>query len=144
MSVANDGLLFPLIGENAWCFPPEALIQRLLAKLVREQATITLMAPLRPSKPWWPELQALRIDRPIVLSPGAAVPQNRGPQQVFRIPALESGYVEDLRLALEDLGISDATISLTCKGDAQVPQLLAALQAVVHGPQPFGPYLHLS
>ena len=69
-SVANDGLLFPLTGENAWCFPPEALIQRLLAKLVREQATITLVAPLWPSKPWWPELQALRIDRPIVLPSG--------------------------------------------------------------------------
>ena len=65
-SVANDGLTFPLTGENAWCFPPEALIQRLLAKLIREQATVTLVAPLWPSKPWWPELQALRIDRPII------------------------------------------------------------------------------
>ena len=46
----------------------------------------------------------------------AAVPQSRGPQQVFRIPALESSYVEDLRLALEDLGIPDATILLPCKG----------------------------
>ena len=70
-SVANDGLTFPLTGENAWCFPPEALIQRLLAKLIREQATVTLVAPLWPSKPWWPELQALRIDRPIILPPGS-------------------------------------------------------------------------
>ena len=67
----SDGLLLPLTGENAWCYPPEALIQRLLAKLVREQATITLVAPLWPTKPWWPELQALRIARPIILPPGS-------------------------------------------------------------------------
>ena len=70
-STASDGLRFPLTGENAWCFPSEALIQRLLAKLIREQATVTLVAPLWPSKPWWPELQALRIDRPIILPPGS-------------------------------------------------------------------------
>ena len=77
-AVATDGLLFPLIGENAWCFPPEALIQRLLAKLAREQATITLVAPLWPSKPWWPELQALRIDRPILLEPRENLLQTTG------------------------------------------------------------------
>ena len=91
-SVANDGLLFPLTGENAWCFPPEALIHRLLAKLVREQATITLVAPLWPSKPWWPELQALRIDRPIVLPSG---------QQCLRTVGLNkaSGF-QNLNLAM--------------------------------------------
>ena len=70
-SVASDGLLFPLTGENTWCYPPEDLIQRLLEKLVREQVMITLVAPLWPTKPWWPELQALRIARPIILPPGS-------------------------------------------------------------------------
>ena len=32
-SVASDGLLLTLTGENAWCYPTEALIQRLLAKV---------------------------------------------------------------------------------------------------------------
>ena len=45
-AVALDGLQFPLKGENPWCFPPEALIGRLLSKIIREQATITLVAPL--------------------------------------------------------------------------------------------------
>ena len=67
----SDGLLLPLTGENAWCYPPEALIRRLLAKRVREQATITPVAPLWPTKPRWPELQALRIARPIILPPGS-------------------------------------------------------------------------
>ena len=66
-AAAQDGMMFPLKGENPWCFPPEALIGRLLSRIIREQATITLVAPLWPSKPWWPDLQALRIDRPIIL-----------------------------------------------------------------------------
>ena len=51
-SVAIDGLRFSFIEENAWCFPPEVLISNLLAQIVREQATITLVAPVWPSKPW--------------------------------------------------------------------------------------------
>ena len=50
-SIAIDGLRLPLIEENAWCFPLEALISNLLAEIVREQATVTLVAPLWPSKP---------------------------------------------------------------------------------------------
>ena len=62
--IAADDLRFSIGKENSWCFPPEALISKLLAKVVREQATVTLVAPLWPSKPWWPELQALWIDPP--------------------------------------------------------------------------------
>ena len=42
--------------------------------------------------------------------------QDGGPQSVFRIPALENGYLEHLRLALEDLGLSDAQIKLSIRG----------------------------
>ena len=76
--IAADGLRFSIGKKNSWCFPPEALISKLLAKVVREQATITLVAPLWPSKPWWPELQALRIDRPILLEPREDLLQTTG------------------------------------------------------------------
>ena len=66
-AAAQDGMMFPLKGENPWCFPPEALIGRLLFRIIREQATITLVAPLWPSKAWRPDLQAMRIDRLIIL-----------------------------------------------------------------------------
>ena len=62
-----DGLTVPLQRENPWCFPPEGIISSLLAKVIREQATITLVAPLWPSKPWWPTLTALKVGRPIIL-----------------------------------------------------------------------------
>ena len=56
---------------------------------------------------------ALRIDRPIILPPGS---QSGGPQSVSRIPAVEAGCLEDLRLALEDLSLSDAHIELSIRG----------------------------
>ena len=57
----------PLSGENSWCFPPEALIPRLLGLLTRQLATVTLVAPQWPGKPWWPDLIRMMIDKPIKL-----------------------------------------------------------------------------
>ena len=54
-----------------------------------------------------------QADHPLARLGGS---QSGGPQSVFRIPALETGYVEDLRLALEDLGLSDAQIKLSIRG----------------------------
>ena len=67
--IAADGLRFPISKENSQCFPPEALIRKLLAKFVKEQGTVTVVAPLCLSMPEWPDLQALRIDRPTLLEP---------------------------------------------------------------------------
>ena len=64
---AVDAFQFPLSGENPWCFPPEALIPRLLGLLTRQRATITLVAPQWPGKPWWPDLIRMMIDKPIKL-----------------------------------------------------------------------------
>jgi len=64
---AVDAFQFPLSGENPWCFPPEALIPRLLGLLTRQQATVTLVAPQWPGKPWWPDLIRMMIDKPTKL-----------------------------------------------------------------------------
>ena len=56
-------------------------------------------------------------DRPADHSPARLRgSQSGGPKCVFCIPALETGYLEDLRLALEDLGLSDAQIKLSIRG----------------------------
>ena len=47
-ATAVDAFQFPLIGENPWCFPPEALIPRLLGQITRQRATVTLVAPQWP------------------------------------------------------------------------------------------------
>ena len=61
---AVDAFQFPLSGENPWCFPPEALIPRLLGLLTRQRATV---APQWPGKPWWPDLIRMMVDKPIKL-----------------------------------------------------------------------------
>ena len=66
-AAAVDAFQFPLKGENPWCFPPEALIPRLLGLLTRQRATVTLVAPQWPGKPWWPDLTRMMIDKPIKL-----------------------------------------------------------------------------
>ena len=66
-ATAVDAFLFTLIGENPWCFPPEALIPRLLGQLTRQRATVTRVAPQWPGKPWWPDLIRLMVDTPIKL-----------------------------------------------------------------------------
>ena len=66
-ATAVDAFQFPLIGENPWCFPPEALIPRLLGQLTRQRATVTLVAPQWPGKLWWPDLIRMMVDKPIKL-----------------------------------------------------------------------------
>ena len=67
LAAAVDAFQFPLSGENPWCFPPEALIPRLLGLLTRQRATVTLVAPQWQGKPWWPDLTRMMIDKPIKL-----------------------------------------------------------------------------
>ena len=63
-------------------------------------------------------------NRPADHSPaGLSVSQDGGAQQVFRVPAPESRFVEDIRLALEDIELSDAQIEWTVKGLPQYRSL---------------------
>ena len=44
-SVATDAFMFPLKGENPYCFPSVACIPRPLREVLHQQATVTLVAP---------------------------------------------------------------------------------------------------
>ena len=47
--------------------PTGGPIPRLLDQLTRQRATVTLVAPQWPGKPWWPDLIRMMIDKPISL-----------------------------------------------------------------------------
>ena len=83
---AIDAFQSPLSGENPWCFPPEALIPRLLGLLTRQRATITLVAPQWPGKPWWPDLIRMMIDKPIKLPNHHSTLQAIGMNEVSGLP----------------------------------------------------------
>lgn len=49
-----DAMRFSWRGDNAWANPPFNLIGPVVDKIVREDATVTLVAPYWPAQPWWP------------------------------------------------------------------------------------------
>ena len=49
--------------------PPFILIPRLLSKVRREKASLTLVAPVWPSQPWWPVLMRMTATPPPLLLP---------------------------------------------------------------------------
>lgn len=67
-AIGSDGLSHPLIHpENAYAFPPFAMIPRLLRRIQEEQATLTLIAPAWSTQAWWPTLNAMLVAKPWTL-----------------------------------------------------------------------------
>jgi ribonuclease HI len=66
-ATATDALRQNWRKQNLWANPPWILIPRILSKVIREKATITLLAPLWESAPWFPLLMDLIIEPPILL-----------------------------------------------------------------------------
>ena len=50
-----------------YAFPPFSQIQRCLQKIIQDQARVILIAPVWRSRPWFPILLSLLIDRPCLL-----------------------------------------------------------------------------
>ena len=44
-AVTVDAFMFPLKGENPYCFPPVACIPRLLREVLCQQITVIVVAP---------------------------------------------------------------------------------------------------
>jgi hypothetical protein len=87
-AVGASGLLLDYRPERAYCFPPPRLIPRLLAVLLRQQASAVVVVPHRPSAPWWPLwLQGTTATIPLH---EAVVPYLRSPRS-FVSPRLVAG-----------------------------------------------------
>ena len=65
-AIAVDAFMFPMKGENPYCFPPVSCIPRLLREVLRQQSTITLVAPDWQAA-WRPDLNRMLIDPPLRL-----------------------------------------------------------------------------
>ena len=81
-AVAVDAFLFPLKGENPYCFPPVTCISRLLREVLRQQVTVTLITPDWQAA-WRPDLDRLLLDPPLRLptdsikSTGSTLPHSK-------------------------------------------------------------------
>ena len=68
-AVAIDTLSIPWTPHNSFMFPPFALIPRCLAKLLGEEASAVLIAPVWPNQTWFPRMLECLSDLPILLPP---------------------------------------------------------------------------
>ncbi|KAA6381430.1 MAG: putative reverse transcriptase [Streblomastix strix] len=60
-SVKYDGLTIPWASELAYLYPPIALIQRCLNKIMEEKTRVVMLTPFWPAQPWWPDLKRMTI-----------------------------------------------------------------------------------
>lgn len=77
-------------GLKMYANPPFVLIGRFLAKVRREKANVTLVAPVWPSQPWWPDLMQMMKGDPLPLrgNPMFLLPETY-PQQLIQPPRWE-------------------------------------------------------
>lgn len=66
-AMAVDAFHISWADLQAYAFPPFCLLGRCLQKIVREQATIVLIAPLWAHQPWYPALLEALVDIPLLL-----------------------------------------------------------------------------
>jgi hypothetical protein len=64
---ATDALLIRWKEKAGYAFPPFALISRCLAKVMKEETSIVLVAPTWPTQPWYPTLLNMLSQQPILL-----------------------------------------------------------------------------
>jgi hypothetical protein len=62
-----DGLSFSWRNVFGYAFPPPVLIPRVLDKLIRDQATLVLIAPAWPDRPWYSTLLHCLVEVPLRL-----------------------------------------------------------------------------
>jgi hypothetical protein len=65
---ATDAFLQSWKRMNLWANPPWILVPRILSKLIRDQATMTILVPLWESAPWFPTLMNLLVAPPVLIS----------------------------------------------------------------------------
>jgi len=55
--------------EEFYAFPPFALLSRTLQKIITDEASGVVIAPLWPTQPWYPIFESLLLTPPLILKP---------------------------------------------------------------------------
>ena len=66
-ALGTDAMAHRWDGIYAYAYPPTGFIAEVLRKIQRSNCEVLLVAPLRPTQPWFPLLLTLLIDLPRVL-----------------------------------------------------------------------------
>lgn len=68
VTAAQDAFKLDWSTLRGWANPPWKLIGRVLDKVLADQATLTLVAPVQPERPWFSTLLRLRCAEPVQLT----------------------------------------------------------------------------
>ena len=68
-ALAVDSLTLPWSGFLGYAFPPPTLLTRVLNKVLKDQASLVLVAPRWPDRPWFTTLLRLLVQPPVALPP---------------------------------------------------------------------------
>ena len=101
-----------LVRSKMLCFPPFALIGRCLANVSREEVPeLMLIAPVWPTKPWFPLIISMRIQQPILLTNTPARSKERDtPSHTSGLT--KYGRMGCVRSSLQSQGVSDEASEL--------------------------------
>ena len=81
---ATDAFSIPWNFNTHYAFPPFSVIGRTLQKTLRDKANLILIAPLWPTRPWWPRALQLLADWPVLL-PKRCLSLPQDPSQQHRL-----------------------------------------------------------
>lgn len=84
-SCGVDAMAHSWASENAWANPPFNLIGPVVQKIIRDRATVTLVAPRWRSQPWWPVAVA-HCHSHVVLRRQYGVFTNGAPSSAVKAP----------------------------------------------------------
>jgi hypothetical protein len=86
-SEGTDAFLQKWSKMKLWANPPWVLIPQILAKLIRDKASMTILVPMWPSAPWFPLLVKLLTHPPILInSPDVLCPMPQSQINPLRNP----------------------------------------------------------
>ena len=84
LSSVTDAFTVSWYGFYGYAFPPFRLLGGVLRKIIRERATVLVVMPLWPTKPWFPVALTLLVATPRLISRGSLyLPQD--PQRKHRL-----------------------------------------------------------
>ena len=72
-AIATDAFNIPWDFPLSYLFPPFCLIPMCLSKVMQEQVDCILVAPVWRSRPWYPVLLSMLIERPLLLPQGQRI-----------------------------------------------------------------------
>jgi hypothetical protein len=90
MAIQVDSFLMNWKDQQAYAFPPFCLVNRCLAKIKWEQATVVIITPVWHTQIWYPHLLEMSISLPLLLPP---IPDLlKGPRGQMH-PMIEQGHL---------------------------------------------------